>query len=270
VGANPIPSFTPSSNPALRSIPTSAANTIKLALEGTDRLALPNAVKGSPGRCKRDNAQAKHFDVDMNKHGLLDKIVHIQKLNDYFEVELGSNRKGSDSMQGTSEQPTATATATATATGNCAFENTLKGDMAKGFTFPFQKRARSQSPLRNAPLFGQNEADSPPNTRKPVLVTGNFVLGRDLRGLENFEQKESIEEFNTLLESEDCIDMAGLSTGPTDEERHAKHAKGMTVVEADDGWMYQRLEHAPGPGGTVATIQDPLIQHLLSHVNPNA
>ena len=74
----------------------------------------------------------------------------------------------------------------------------------KTYAFPFQKRVRSKSPLR---IDLKNEIVC--SDKKPLAITKNFVIGKAKK-----------------------MDLCGLSTGPTDEEK-----KDTTK----DDWMYQRI-----------------------------
>jgi len=184
----------------------------------------------------RDKSPAlrEHFDVEMNKHGLSDKIANIQQLNNYLEVEIGGSRRLNDSGQSVSDDGSA----------NGIFENVTKGDesTAKGFTFPFQKRARSHSPPRNGQLFDPKRGQHNPEvSRKPVVAVGNFALGKNV-----IPRPSDMEQLNKVLESDEGGDTAGLSTGSTGEERQAK-AKAPTAM-AEDEWMYQRLDAGKDEG----------------------
>ncbi len=163
----------------------------------------------------------EEFDREMNRHGLLDKIVHIQQLKNYFELEIG----------GPLPSPQANS-------GQRSPDNVQNGD--KSYAFPFQKRARSNSPPKNGALFGskRNSRDESPTDirmRKPVVARTNFVMGKAL-------QRKQESEFMKMLENEELMDCGGLSTGPTDEAQQQQKAQGGLEEE----WMYQRIGSGNG------------------------
>ena len=163
----------------------------------------------------RHNTQKKHFEgspslkrfppvkfyQEMNKHGLMDKIVHIDQLNNYFEAEFGSPKKINDSVNkklyiGENKS------------------NTLR-------IFPFHKRTRSNSPFRGDSFLNldTNKNPIPINSKiHPVVLTRNFVMGKTVRQLEVSPKEE--EEL-----------WCGLSTGPTKDDK----------ADEVDNWMYQRI-----------------------------
>jgi len=168
---------------------------------------------------KKQNKSPK-FELEMRKHGLLDKIKHIQQLNCHLGAELGSARGD--------EQ-------------NSMNDNSMTSiNDRSGYVFPFQKRARSNSPPRGVAPFAKAESPMNNASRKPVVVTRNFIIGpnsnaKKIRGKVRFGQKP---EYNDLLikhieNEEGMLECCGLSTGPTDEEK-----KGELL---GDEWMYQRI-----------------------------
>ena len=191
-------------------------------------------------------AAPEHFEQEMNKHGLLDKIVHIQQLNNYFENELGGIGKKVEAPSTVAEVE-----------GQDRSQNSPKAtimDNSKGYAFPFQKRARSNSPPKNgALLFVPKSTEKSPEQspcdprRKPVVARANFVIGKAVKQL-NFSQKaQMVDQFLRSLESDDDFS-CGLSTGPTDE------LKGGGVIsdpaaENCDSWMYQRINASASPDG---------------------
>ena len=165
----------------------------------------------------------EHFEQEMHKHGLLDKIVHIQQLNNFFEVELGGNKKIGDNSRSIAAE----------------VQNSPNTTVDKGYAFPFQKRARSNSPPKNGVLFGPKSNDELPSdikvTRKPVMARTNFVIGKSV-----MKPKKAMDQFAKIMENEEAIDRGGLSTGPTDEIQKM-HS---TIEEDDSEWMYQRIIYA--------------------------
>ena len=103
---------------------------------------------------KDEKNVCNHFEVEMNQHGLLDKIASIQHLNSYLEVEIGGSKR-SGSAEGRSYQENNPIT-------------------AKSFLFPFHKRARSNSPPKNPQLF--NSKHKQVTAQQPVI--GNFLLAK--------------------------------------------------------------------------------------------
>ena len=182
----------------------------------------------------------EHFELEMHKHGLFDKIAHIQQLKNYFEVELGGNKKAmmdsSRSIEENKAQPQLPVPQPQNSSQNVLLE--------KGYAFPFQKRARSNSPPRNGTLFGGKSGEESPNefvgtVRKPVMARTNFVMGKDLsRMKDDIRMKIQFADHSSkALENEDAIiDCCGLSTGPTDELQ-----KVHTIEDDDSDWMYQRI-----------------------------
>lgn len=104
---------------------------------------------------KVEEGQLKHFEREMNKQGLLDKITNIQHFNSYLELEIGTHKR-SGSAQNTSYQETVI--------------------IPNNFLFPFHKRARSNSPPKNNQLF--NSKHKQVTTQQPVI--GNFLLGKKM------------------------------------------------------------------------------------------
>ena len=107
------------------------------------------STKKSPRHIPPDKREFEH---EMDQYGFLGHIAHIEKLNNFFEHKLGPNacpspkRKKSDAENEAKEGPAL---------------------QTHGFSFPFQKRARSHSPLRNSQLTDQCKA-------KPVIA--NFLI----------------------------------------------------------------------------------------------
>ena len=89
--------------------------------ENEDELAVNNNI------LKHKKLSRKDFEKEMYKCGLLDKIDNIQQLKKYFDSEIGGNIC-TDSVQGYVED---------------------NKDSSKSITFPFHKRARSNSPPKN-------------------------------------------------------------------------------------------------------------------------
>ena len=117
-----------------------------------------------------------------------------------------------------------------------------------GYSFPFQKRARSNSPPRNSALFG-GRAESPlaaANGKKPVVATNNFVLGRTIKQKIGRTKGEAYESPARFTEFEEVIE---LSTGPTDEERNGQKQ------EFGENWMYQRINHDEEEGGDLVGMK---------------
>ena len=194
--------------------------------------------RGSPGSGKRKGSVNKieHFEDEMGKHGLLDKIVSIQKLNNFFEAELGSNKKMNDSaFDDTCNNTTLDKTGKAAA-----------GADPGAFAFPFQKRARSHSPPRNPQLFDQTRNPICVDAPKPLVAT-NFVVAPQLRLNEKMTGTAFGQEEPVVSEDLEC----GFS--PTDEN-NGEHI--------DNDWMYQRLEHGTTdnnkePGIVLGNMKDP-------------
>ena len=180
--------------------------------------------------CPKTQTQG-HFELEMHKHGLLDEIVHIQQLNDYFEAELGTKKEGEGRMAESRNSP------------NTTVDKQLGPE--KGYAFPFQKRARSQSPPRNGALFGSQSGDElrpeVPTTRKPVVATVNFVIGKATLPHELGPKPQFVETSAKALEPDDVIDSCGLSTGPTDEGRN--NQKLHLADDLDNEWLYQRIDN---------------------------
>lgn len=166
----------------------------------------------------------EYFEAEMHRHGLLDKILHIQQLNNYFGAELGSARKGSPRAGNASPEPSVSGLNTSSAAD-------------KGYAFPFQKRARSNSPPRSpSALFssGTHKVDSKTG-RKPVVATPNFVIGK-IAKQRQFGPRAECSEQSAAKDGEECC---GLSTGPTDEERN--NVLRQEMAPTGDDWMYQRI-----------------------------
>ncbi len=209
-----------------------------------DRGRSPERPVGQPRRGKSPPAR-EHFDLEMNRHGLLDKIANIQRLNNYFESEIGG-KLNDISASGQCSEDSAT------------FEKSFKGQApTKGFTFPFQKRARSHSPPRNGQLFSPAspvDETSAKTGRKPVVA--NFVLGRNLRVSAAKVPGEQI-RLARVLEREDTT---GLSTGSTREEK--KQTKGL-----EEEWMYQRLEgEGKCDAGPLRDLRDTNLLQLINRM----
>ena len=168
------------------------------------------ALEKKPLKCNEGSKKLIHFDQDMYKHGLLDKIDHIQELNNYLESEFGAGNK-----KNSCPSPTPI--------NQCSPSN-------KGYSFPFHKRTRSNSPIKNGsildPKMTQGQCmKSPTNLqRKPIVPQANFVIGKAARLLNYPETK--------IIEEDLCC---GLSTGPTSEIRDLQDSDGL------DGWMYKRI-----------------------------
>ena len=96
--------------------------------------------------------QAAQFEIDMNTHGLLDKIVRIQQLNNYFESELGMMDKKE------------------------ALSPSVKCSFSRRYAFPFHKRNRSNSPFKSGSILNNN--NSPMNS--PVMIKQNFIIGKQI------------------------------------------------------------------------------------------
>ncbi len=164
---------------------------------GSDKLG----IRGSPG--PGHHPRERHFEVEMHRHGLLDNIVGIQKLNNYFEVELGAKRMDESGYESNSEATTFDKT------GNRVGRSEAP---QQPFAFPFQKRARSHSPPRNGKqVFGGRNAESP----RPVMATGNFVFGRQLHPEQAKKNKQP----------------------------EAPRGEDNSPSGLDNDWMYQRLEN---------------------------
>lgn len=168
-------------------------------------LVLPNRKQTSfcvpLNHMKRQRrAKPAHFDQEMHKHGLLDKIAHIEQLKNHLEIEFGNSNK---KMQGVSPS------------NECS-------SSARAYEFPFHKRTRSNSPIKNGSVFSpkalqEHCANSPVNLkRKPIAPQTNFVIGG---GLVQVCAKEG------RWQEEDL-----LVTGPTSE-----------MKEQEDEWIYKRI-----------------------------
>lgn len=145
----------------------------------------------------------KGFEIEMNKYGLLEKIDSIQQLNNYFEAELGNTKKINEKS-----------------------EEINKEIQEKNYTFPFQKRVRSQSPPKNGIVFGRKGSeDETEPSRKPVIATNNFYIGGCLKGNKKQEQ----------CENEDSIDTGELSTGVTNG------LKSSLEEENDSNWLFKQI-----------------------------
>jgi len=208
------------------------------------RIKQPNIVKmqkytGAVSTAKAKKIVPEHFEQEMDKHGLLDKIVHIQQLNKIFENELGAISKRPDIPQIQNVE----------VSGLEKGQNSPTSD--KAYAFPFQKRARSNSPPKNGALLfisknSENSGELSPSdpSRKPVVARANFVMGKAVKQLKFSPKAHIVDQFLKSLESEDDM-CCGLSTGPTDE------LKGSGIVQPEesedpDSWMYQRINQ---PGG---------------------
>eukprot|EP01022_Parablepharisma_sp_SALTPOND_P019997 TRINITY_DN3519_c0_g1_i1.p2 TRINITY_DN3519_c0_g1~~TRINITY_DN3519_c0_g1_i1.p2 ORF type:complete len:384 (-),score=35.76 TRINITY_DN3519_c0_g1_i1:3156-4259(-) len=178
---------------------------------------------GNPRRGKSPPLR-EHFEAEMNKYGLLDKITNIQQLNNFFELEIGGSKKDNSSTQ------LLDSSASNSHLDKIFAENSPNS--AKGFAFPFQKRARSNSPPRNGQLFDPKRKESP--GRQPIIA--NFFLGKNLVSRKHVKSPEVEVPIVSMVG-----DTAGLSTGSTREDHCAKKGKG-GVGLGDDEWMYQRLD----------------------------
>ncbi len=200
-------------------------------------------VSTTAKKAKIKSAVPEHFEQEMDKHGLLDKIVHIQQLNNYFENELGAVAKKVEggSPTGAQQQVSAQNSPNAAAAAGAVAE--------KGYAFPFQKRARSNSPPKNSALLfvprsGEKSPGPTDPRRKPVVARTNFVIGKAVRQLKFSPKAQVVDQFLKSLESEDDL-CCGLSTGPTDEIKGGG-AIAEPQDEGGDGWMYQRINNGAG------------------------
>eukprot|EP00830_Metopus_es_P008939 TRINITY_DN18677_c0_g1_i1.p1 TRINITY_DN18677_c0_g1~~TRINITY_DN18677_c0_g1_i1.p1 ORF type:complete len:352 (-),score=73.12 TRINITY_DN18677_c0_g1_i1:61-1116(-) len=193
-------------------------------------------------------ASKGHFEKEMNKYGLLDKIVHIEKLNNFFVSELGRNKKGSDCSPHHSPN--------ASIDKEPILATAIKNE--KGYTFPFQKRARSNSPPKTGVLFGKKATDDGPNdstqVRKPLMATSNFVMGQAFKQPDFGPKVALAEQFTKYVDNDDPIDSCWLSTGPTDEDKHTQ--KLHSIEEDDSDWMYTRIGNDEGLSKTLLTQEE--------------
>jgi len=174
---------------------------------------------GNPRR-GRSPPLREHFEAEMNKHGLLDKIVNIQLLNNFFESEIGGTKKEGS--------PHASDFGTSNSRLEKIFvENPDQTMEGKGFTFPFQKRARSNSPPRNGQLFDPKRSENTGN--QPIVA--NFFIGQKVIRKELKKQIKFPKLEISLGEN------GGLSTLCTREEQ-GKMKSGL----GEEDWMYQRLD----------------------------
>ncbi len=204
-------------------------------------LPLPTgaAAAGNPRRGRSPPLIREHFEAEMNKHGLLDKIVNIQQLNNFFESEIGGSRR--DNSPHASDFGGGSANISSNSQLDkilCENPSEIREPSPKGFTFPFQKRARSNSPPRNGQLFDHGRKPSP--GRQPVVA--NFLVGAG--GFE-FGKKPSVPNEKFLGIDAVMGDTAGLSTGCTREDHASRGGKAKSGL-GDDDWMYQRLDVGAG------------------------
>ena len=195
-----------------------------VVMSTSGRGARGTLVAGKPRRGKSPPLR-EHFEAEMNKHGLLDRIVNIQQLNNFFESEIGGNKRDTPSYVSESGG------------SNSQLDKILEDNSpatalsanSQGFIFPFQKRARSNSPPRNGQLFDPKRKESP--GRQPIVA--NFFVGKSaLQRRAEFPESDPI-----------TVDTARLSTGCTREDQGSKKAK--PAIEEED-WMYKRLDPSLG------------------------
>ena len=200
-------------------------------------------------------SRTPYFELEMDKHGLLDKIKHIQELHSHLGAELGSARnEEQNSFQNNS----------CSSITDANLGSSIKGGGC-GYSFPFQKRARSNSPPRSTALFAKAEILTSCNPRKPVIVTKNFVIAAgannaSTNSIDNSSDKkkakgqspigpkvESTEPIAKHVENDEggLMECCGLSTGPTDEDKKNEFLR--------DEWMYQRIA---GSGHEFTKVDD--------------
>eukprot|EP00826_Nyctotherus_ovalis_P025890 TRINITY_DN2010_c0_g1_i14.p1 TRINITY_DN2010_c0_g1~~TRINITY_DN2010_c0_g1_i14.p1 ORF type:complete len:224 (-),score=51.66 TRINITY_DN2010_c0_g1_i14:146-817(-) len=137
-------------------------------------------TKKSPSRNVR---RVSRFELEMNKHGLLEDIKKIRKLSFYLSIGLGSAVNSEENLVYNPSQPKIS------------------------YEFPFQRRARSSSPPRGVMPFCKAEKGS--NYKLPIAAKQNLSL-----------KTSHIKNIKQLLPHQiegAMIDSFGLSTGPSYE-----------------------------------------------------
>jgi len=138
---------------------------------------------------KQKRAKPVHFYQEMHKHGLLEKIVHIEKLKNHLEIEFGSSNKKT-SIQST-----------------CKVSPSNKcNSSVRAYEFPFHKRTRSNSPIKNGSVL-QDHCMSLAMNLKLVVPQSNFIIGKEVKDIksqdDDFLLTESTNELKDPQDKED-------------------------------------------------------------------
>lgn len=159
-------------------------------------------------------SQVTTFEADMEQHGLQKKIKDIQMLNSYFQCEIGKNTTG---IRG--QLPPSTAA------------NPKRGEIKKRsqITFPFQRRARSFSPPKNAKTFKAHSPKDKDEEEKVKPIKG-FVCGKQLlnqvnnkRGKSPTTDEETRDRVKNLIALRENISSKNKIYKLDDESRYKKY-----------------------------------------------
>ena len=177
------------------------------------------------GNSKFENFRSKSpklkipFEKEMLQHGLDTKINDINKLNKYFENEIGSSRQLPMLKESDNELQK-------------QIEATKK--MEPCIIFPFQKRTRSNSPHKQFLVTSNLNKESLKKDEIKPIIPVNFIMGGNCFKPQNknkIPKKASVE--NELIEM--ISNSLGLPTNPTDEDYNK------SLKNENGEWLYKTL-----------------------------